>query len=79
MDEFWQDKNIFQSFTEYSRLSHRDSTIQSTFVYTIDLALDQPSDKGMTGQTDTVTGSLMKELSGIKDLEMDAAWFHWIV
>ena len=37
MDEFWQYKDIFQSFTKYSGLSHSDSIIQSTFVYTIDL------------------------------------------
>merc|ERR1711872_774736 len=33
MDEY---EYIFQSFTKYSRLSHRDSTIKSTFACTSD-------------------------------------------
>ena len=40
MDELRQWKNVFQSFNKkYSRLSNCDSPIQSTFIYTIDLAL----------------------------------------
>ena len=43
-DQFIYYKSIFQSFTKCSRLSHCDSTNQSTFTYKIDLAQYQRPD-----------------------------------
>ena len=43
-DQFIRYKSIFQSFTKCSRLSHCDSTNQSTFTYKIDLAQYQCPD-----------------------------------